>query len=84
MSTIIEIESAPRVETQTMLEALAARGVRGALIDDDPRLRLVVSSPRHVRAQILAALADVVGADGMPRVPEQVDEGTFAIRPPAG
>jgi hypothetical protein len=86
MSHIIEIETAPFVQTQRMLNALSAEGISGALIDDQPRLRLLVSSPeiRQVASRVLAALETIVRLDPAPLVPEQIDESTFAIRPPAG
>jgi hypothetical protein len=86
MSHIIEIETAPFVQTQRMLNALSAEGITGALIEDEPRLRLLVSAPeiRQVAARVLAALETIVRLDTAPLVPQQLDESTFAIRPPAG
>lgn len=90
MSHIIEIQKAPWLDTDRMLDALSAQGISGALIADAPGLRLLVSGPvlsghdvRQLSARILAAL-ETVGRGLIPLVPEQIDDSTYAVRPPAG
>jgi hypothetical protein len=85
MSQIIEIQTAPWLDTERMLAALSAQGVRGALIAEVPALRLLVSAPalRQLPARVLSAL-ETVSSGLVPLVPEQIDEGTYAVRPPAG
>jgi hypothetical protein len=85
MSHIIEIHTDPFIDTERMLDALAAHGISGALITDRPKIRLLVSAPemRQVAARVLSAL-ETVGRGLIPLVPEQLDESTFAVRPPAG
>lgn len=85
MSQIIEIQTAPWLDTDRMLAALSAQGISGALIEDVPGLRLLVSGPdvRQLSRRVLAAL-ETVGRGLIPLVPEQIDESTFAVRPPAG
>jgi hypothetical protein len=85
MSHIIEIQTAPFVDTERMLDVLAAHGISGALITDRPRIRLLVSTPevRQVATRVLSAL-ETVGRGLIPLVPEQLDETTFLVRPPAG
>lgn len=85
MSQIIEIQASPFLDTERLLAALSAQGLSGALIADRPGLRLLVSAPemRLVAGRVLAAL-ESVGRGLIPFVPEQLDDSTFAVRPPAG
>lgn len=85
MSQIIEIQKAPWLDTDRMLDALSAQGISGALIADAPGLRLLVSGPevRQLSTRVLAAL-ETVGRGLIPLVPEQIDDSTYAVRPPAG
>jgi hypothetical protein len=83
LAQIIEIQASPFVDTDRVLAALTAQGLSGALIADRPGLRLLVSSPEGIAGRVLAALESLCRGL-VPFVPEQLDESTFAVRPPAG
>lgn len=85
MSQIIEIQTSPLVETDQLLAALSAQGLSGAIIGDGPDLRLLVAETDAplMAGRVMAAL-DCVGRGLIPFVPEQLDDSTFAVRPPAG
>jgi hypothetical protein len=84
VSQIIQIQQSPFIDTELMLTALAAQGLSGALIDDARDLRLLVSGEmRTMPRRVLSALESVTRGL-IPLVPEQLDEHTFAVRPPAG
>ena len=86
MSQIIQIQQSPFIDTELMLTALAAQGLSGALIEDAPGIRVLVSGAEEVRnlsRRVLSAL-ETVTRGLIPLVPEQLDDLTFAVRPPAG
>jgi hypothetical protein len=85
VSHIIQIQQSPFIDTELMLGALAAQGLSGALIDGADGLRLLVSGAemRSLPRRVLSALESVTRGL-IPLVPEQLDDHTYAVRPPAG
>jgi hypothetical protein len=76
----IAVELTRSVDGPQVLAALAAEGVEGELADDGSAL--------VVRADDAASVARVLGTwaseHGLPFVPVQVDETSYALAPPAG
>jgi hypothetical protein len=65
-----------------LLEALAAHGLEGALVDDHEHLAVEVEDCDE--GKLAHAIEDWIAARDLPLVPVRIDDCTFAVSPPAG
>jgi hypothetical protein len=65
-----------------LLEALAARGLEGELVDRDDQIAVEVADCDE--EELTHAIEDWIRARGVPFVPVRIDDCTFAVSPPAG
>ena len=65
-----------------LLEALAAHGLTGALVDDDEHLAVEVEDCDEEK--LAHAIEDWIHERDLPLVPVRIDDCTFAVSPPAG
>jgi hypothetical protein len=79
MSTV---ELTRETDGPALLEALAAHGLEGALVDDDGRLAVEVADCEE--EQLAHAIEDWIAARDLPLVPVRIDDCTFTLSPPAG
>jgi len=64
-----------------LLEALAARGLRGELVG---REQLAVQVDDCDESELAHAIEDWIRERDLPFVPVRIDDCTFAVSPPAG
>jgi hypothetical protein len=65
-----------------LIEALAAHGLDGALVEDQEHLTVEVTDCDE--EQLAHAIEDWIAARDLPLVPVRIDDCTFAVSPPAG
>jgi hypothetical protein len=65
-----------------LLEALAAHGLTGELVDHDERLAVEVEDCDE--EQLAHAIEDWIHERDLPLVPVRIDDCRFAVSPPAG
>jgi hypothetical protein len=66
-----------------LVAALAERGLKGELVEDHDHLAVQVQDCDD-ETRITHAIEDWLGQRQLPFVPIRIDEGTFAVAPPAG
>ncbi len=65
-----------------LIEALAAHGLEGELVDHDQQLAVEVEDCDEEK--LAHAIEDWIAARDLPLVPVRIDDCTFAVAPPAG
>jgi len=65
-----------------LLEALAAHGLAGELVDHDHMLAVEVADCDETK--LAHAIEDWIAARDLPLVPVRIDDCTYAVSPPAG
>ncbi|HZT45124.1 MAG TPA: hypothetical protein VFA24_03005 [Gaiellaceae bacterium] len=65
-----------------LLEALAARGLRGELVDGREQISVEVADCDE--SELAHAIEDWIRQRQLPFVPVRIDDCTFAVSPPAG
>jgi hypothetical protein len=85
MTYTVQIESAFAVPPDDVLAALSAGGVRGTLLETDPRVRLDVESDDvdGLGLRVGRALETLVAARRWSLFPERIGASDFVLRPPA-
>ena len=85
MTYTVQIESVLAVPPDDMLAALSAGGVRGTVLETDPRLRMDVDADDAdgLGARIGHALETLIADRRLSLVPERIGAADFVLRPPA-
>ena len=85
MTYTVQIESAFAVPPDDVLAALSAGGVRGTLLETDPRVRLDVESDDvdGLGLRVGRALETLIATRRWSLFTERVGASDFVLRPPA-